>query len=67
MHIGPTVFVFVYFFAIATDVLKNECNGENSCTYTISSEYFGGDPCFGTSKYTDIDYMCLWLVSHKYS
>ncbi|XP_042071625.1 uncharacterized protein LOC102305687 [Haplochromis burtoni] len=39
------------------EVIAASCNGKNSCNISASNSVFG-NPCFGTSKYLEVDYTC---------
>uniref|UniRef100_A0A3Q2V141 L-rhamnose-binding lectin CSL3-like n=1 Tax=Haplochromis burtoni TaxID=8153 RepID=A0A3Q2V141_HAPBU len=42
------------------------CNGKNSCNISASNSVFG-NPCFGTSKYLEVDYtcQCKYLITEE--
>jgi len=39
-------------------VVEKDCVGKASCDITVSSQTFGGDPCFGTKKFLDVEIKC---------
>lgn len=41
------------------EVVRNKCDGESSCSITVSNSVFGGDPCPGTYKYLDVTFTCV--------
>lgn len=40
-------------------VVRNKCDGESSCSITVSNSVFGGDPCPNTYKYLDVTFTCV--------
>nr|XP_054602271.1 L-rhamnose-binding lectin SML-like [Nothobranchius furzeri] len=40
-----------------SDIVAENCDGENSCSITASNNVFG-DPCVGTFKYLHVIYYC---------
>ncbi|XP_071955272.1 uncharacterized protein [Antedon mediterranea] len=38
--------------------VKNLCNGKRECTFRVTNQEFGTDPCPGTSKYAEVTYKC---------
>ncbi|XP_020511231.1 L-rhamnose-binding lectin SML [Labrus bergylta] len=45
----------------AVNRVAERCNGKNSCTIRASNAEFG-DPCYGTYKYLEVAYTCLYPV-----
>ncbi|XP_060914308.1 L-rhamnose-binding lectin SML-like [Labrus mixtus] len=45
----------------AVSRVAERCNGKNSCTIRASNAEFG-DPCYGTYKYLEVAYTCLYPV-----
>ncbi|KAK3094143.1 hypothetical protein FSP39_024663, partial [Pinctada imbricata] len=39
-------------------IVRNECEGQQTCTVAVNSGTFGGDPCPGTFKYLQVEYIC---------
>ena len=35
------------------------CNGKSDCQVTSSVGFAGNDPCFGTTKYTEVAHRCI--------
>ena len=44
-------------------IFLTRCQGKSQCTFA-SNNNIGGDPCYGTYKYTDVSYKC---IEGKYS
>merc|ERR1712050_556336 len=42
----------------ATYTVKSQCDGEVTCTYRFYGK-ISADPCVGTHKYVEIDYICV--------
>ncbi|KAL5020104.1 hypothetical protein ScPMuIL_002996 [Solemya velum] len=42
----------------AANVVKNSCDGRNSCSVLVNNNNMQGDPCVGTFKYLNVDYHC---------
>lgn len=42
-----------------TQILKNDCDFNNSCEISADPEKFGYQPCQSISKYLDIKYVCV--------
>uniref|UniRef100_A0A3B3BQH0 SUEL-type lectin domain-containing protein n=1 Tax=Oryzias melastigma TaxID=30732 RepID=A0A3B3BQH0_ORYME len=42
-----------------TDLVAQSCNGLESCTVPASNSVFG-DPCYGTYKYIETAYVCVY-------
>ncbi|RVE70231.1 hypothetical protein OJAV_G00062790 [Oryzias javanicus] len=42
-----------------TDIVGQSCNGLESCTIPVSNSVFG-DPCYGTYKYAEMSYVCVF-------
>uniref|UniRef100_UPI0037E7FE9E L-rhamnose-binding lectin SML-like n=1 Tax=Semicossyphus pulcher TaxID=241346 RepID=UPI0037E7FE9E len=40
-------------------IVAQRCNGRNSCTIKVSNAELG-DPCYGTYKYLEVSYTCLY-------
>ena len=40
--------------------VREACQGEERCTFTVSNGYFGGDPCPTVQKYVNVTYVCAW-------
>jgi hypothetical protein len=36
------------------------CDGKTGCTVSSGSSFAGGDPCGGTTKYTEVVHNCVW-------
>jgi hypothetical protein len=36
--------------ADAAAIVSKECVGKGMCSFVVSNDFFGGDPCFGTAK-----------------
>jgi hypothetical protein len=43
----------------AKNVVQGNCQGRSSCSLAVSNEEFG-EPCFGVSKYLELDYSCVF-------
>jgi len=41
-----------------TEVATKLCEGKESCTFEVTDETFGSNPCPGTHKYAEIMYQC---------
>ncbi|XP_062506991.1 L-rhamnose-binding lectin CSL3-like [Corticium candelabrum] len=39
-------------------IVKSQCDGKNRCYVRASNSVFG-DPCYGTYKYLQVDYVCF--------
>jgi len=39
-------------------ILDRRCSNLQECTFPVTSELFGGDPCPGTGKYIEVHYQC---------
>jgi len=39
-------------------VLDRRCSNLPECTFQVTSQLFGGDPCPGTGKYIEVHYQC---------
>jgi len=39
-------------------VLDRRCSNLPGCTFQVTSQLFGGDPCPGTGKYIEVHYQC---------
>jgi hypothetical protein len=51
-----TVYVVEKFNKVVTTF---RCNGKSDCQVVSSVDTFGGDPCFGITKYTEVVYQCI--------
>ncbi|XP_054464581.1 rhamnose-binding lectin-like [Anoplopoma fimbria] len=47
-----------------TSIVSESCNGKNSCTIKASNSVFG-DPCYGTYKYLEVAYTCLFVSTER--
>ena len=43
-------------------IVAENCNGNSACDISASNEVFG-EPCYGTNKYLELDYNCVWDFS----
>lgn len=39
--------------------VRSKCDGQKSCSITVSNGVFGGDPCPGTYKYLEVTFTCV--------
>ena len=46
------------------DVMDGLCSGQQTCSVHAVSSTFGGDPCPGTVKYLQVQYICLASQYH---
>lgn len=48
----------------STAIIRRACNGRSSCRLYAKNRIYG-DPCWGTYKYIDVKYQCVW--DHRWS
>ena len=41
-------------------LVRGDCEGQQSCAFTAGITYFNNDPCYGTYKYTTVNYICVY-------
>eukprot|EP00105_Crassostrea_gigas_P020056 XP_011438739.1 PREDICTED: D-galactoside-specific lectin [Crassostrea gigas] len=39
--------------------VRSKCDGQKSCSITVSNGVLGGDPCPGTYKYLEVTFTCV--------
>jgi len=42
----------------AKSIVEKACIGQSSCTFLVSNDFFGGDPCLGVEKHFDGQITC---------
>lgn len=40
------------------DIVRENCAGKRQCIISASNDVFG-EPCFGTFKYLEVEYLCI--------
>lgn len=39
-------------------IIKRKCDGESTCSIKVDYNELGGDPCSGTYKYLEVNFIC---------
>lgn len=39
-------------------IIKSKCDGESECSIDVENGKLGGDPCPGTFKYLEVNFIC---------
>lgn len=39
-------------------IIKSKCDGKSECIINVNNDELGGDPCSGTYKYLEVNYIC---------
>lgn len=39
-------------------IIKRKCDGESECIINVNNNELGGDPCPGTYKYLEVNFIC---------
>ena len=52
---------YCYMYFDALEPVKDECQGKQRCSFTVTSNFLGHDPCEGHLKnlYVHVEYQCV--------
>lgn len=39
-------------------IIQSKCNGKSECRINVNNDDLGGDPCPGTHKYLEVNFIC---------
>lgn len=46
------------------EIIKRKCDGESECIINVNNKELGEDPCPGTYKYLEVNFICYQIAKH---